>query len=123
MLTNLAQIQADAIELARIECHVATGEPDAIELLRRDPSTLAAVSYKSIGRRWTYNTLDFQGRQLPADVQFALSVSELELTAADVARGIGWQHGTKLFQVAGAPIPPNSTVRYWRFYLVLVETI
>lgn len=122
MLTNLAQIQADALELARIECHVATGEPGSLWLQRWQSETSSYVDLAEIPRRWNYSERDYAGSQLPGMVSAELRISELALTSATLLQVGRFRHGERFFQaVPPSPFVPSASIRYWRFYLVSAD--
>jgi len=120
---TLAQAQAYALEMARIELHVNAGESGVIWLMRQIAATGGFAPLLPVEAEWCYSERDFEGARLPDGVQYELRVAEGRLSDAQTRLGVAWKHGARQFQVLRpSPLPPAGDVRFWRFYLSLAET-
>lgn len=113
---SMAQIQYDALELARQEKFVANGQSGEAVMLKMVNGSQAA--HKSILQAWDYGERDAEGRLLPPGVQYELRVAESLLVAADLKIITGVSIDGVIYQVTlPSPFPPQSLRRFWRFWL------
>jgi hypothetical protein len=123
MKSELARVQADALELLHQALHTDQGEPSDITLLERVQSTGELVESKRVSRSWCYSEQEYlTGLRLPPGVDYELRVSELRLTADELKRGAAWKHGQRILKINGRPFAPSGANRFWRFYLNVSET-
>lgn len=121
---TISEAQAEALETARVERHIANGDSGELKLLKRNALTGGLEQYDKIERAWEYSDRVYNGAPLPPGVFFELRVSERVLTAERLLGHAAFQHGSSVLQVVQpTPIAPSGDVRFWRFWLTPSETI
>lgn len=113
---TIADIQYDALELARQEKFVANGQSGELMLLKMTSGKYA--NHRLIDKAWDYGERDSDGRLLPPDVQYELRIAESLLTDADLKIITGIEIDGVIYQVERpSPFPPQSLRRFYRFWL------
>jgi hypothetical protein len=121
LLKTIARDQWAALEIARQQVHVASGESGEIVFESLDPSN-APDDLFTVKHAWEYTERTHEANRIPADALFELRISELELSASDFAGYSSIRHDDKRFQaISPSPLAPSGTDRFWRFWLVFAE--
>lgn len=121
-MSSTAAEQANALELARIERHVAQGEQGFITLLKRNAQN-GLEPLLRIDSEWEYSDRLYDDRRVPImDMQYELRIAVRQLSMEKIAQVSAVQHGELIFSIVQpSPHPPTGDVQMWRLWLMHKE--